>query len=414
MKKQLHRTPTVLTAFLLFFTAVCISSLTMPATARDINLDDIYLSPTSPFRTKLLLAKLDGYFAVGSILIDRNVIFSGWKSDTTIAYLKELPNSRRNTLTLYNTHTKVKTEIARFPGDVLYAAVFPGGRFMALKRMMPGKNIIPDPQISIISLSDGRERVFPSSNVLLDFTISPDGNSIITSSEKGIISIDALSGIHKTLLPRSILPAAFEGDGTVLAYPSHDNNKWIILNGGGGSYRLWCIDGGKITELQNITSSMEVCWVDSHSLAYRTGSPGSYTVVIHNVVRNIIETIGKDSFNTSLRFFPSMKIIVWLKDGMINFYRTNTKTSLTTGLEGDDIALDNAGSRFVSTLGHRLFVTDIATLRKKNIELLRIQRNVLSLYREARQKTLDHQNEYSAMYLDRKISLYEELVKIKK
>ncbi len=414
MKRKLHSTPNFFPAFLLIFFAACCLLLTIPSEARDINLDDIYLLPNSSYRTKLLLAKLDGYYAVSSLLVDRNVIFAGWKSDSTIAYIRELPGSGRNVITLYNTHTKAKTEIANFFGDVLYAVVFPGGRFIAVKMLVQGKNIIPDPQISIISLSDGREKIFPSSNVLLDFTISPEGNAIITSSEKGIVSIDALSGIPKTLLPRSTLPAAFESNGTVLAYPSQDKSRWLVLSGGGGSYRSWYIDSGTTTELRPITSSLEVCWIDATYLAYRVGSPGSYNVVIHDVSRNALEIIGKDSFNTSIRFFPSIKIISWLKDGIINFYSIITKTSLTTGLEGDDVALDNSGSRFLSTLGNRLFLTDLSSLRKKNIELARIQRNVLSLYREARQKIEDHQNEYSAMYLDRKISLYEELVKAKK
>jgi hypothetical protein len=143
------------------------------------------------------------------------------------------------------------------------------------------------------------------------------------------------------------------------------------------------------------------------------GTPGSYQVVLNNISQKKETIIEKQSFNTSMRYFPSSKTLSWLKDGIINFYRTDTKAIMTVGMEGDDVALDFSGSRFVSTLGARLFLTDIATLRKKNIEIARIQRNVLSLYKEVRKKTSEHLNEYSAMYVDRKIALYEELVKSK-
>ncbi len=403
---------TGLCAFLV--AAVCTAAMSVSAFGRDINLDEVYLKSESPYQTKLLLGKIDAYLAAGSRLIDRGVVFSGWKSAEEVVFLKEVRGTGENILSIYDLAAGKSREIARFRGDVMFARVAPGGRYMAMRRLVPGADIVPDNEIVLMSLHDGKEKVIPSSNALLDFTLSQDGNSIFIESSLGIEEITFVGGTGRTVLGKPVCPWIFRGESPVLAYPSPDRSRWVLMTGGGGIYRACLIEGGKSVKIGGVTSSSEFAWVGNTSFAYRRGYAGNYTLALQTLPGGEAKALGAESFNTSMFYSISAGILSWLRDGCIMLYYPATNVRLATGLEGDDVAVDAAGSRFISLLGNRLFVTEINALRRRSIDIRRIHRRQLSLYQEVRLRTVEHRNEFTARYLDRKISLYRDLINSRK
>jgi len=384
--------------------------MSVPALGRDINLDDVYLKSTSPFQTKLLLGRVDAYLAAGSRFIDRGVIFAGWKSAGEVVYLKEVRGAGENILALRHLVTGRSREIARIRGDVMFARVAPGGGYMALKRLVPGTDIVPDNEIVLVSLHDGKEKVIPSESPLLDFTISPDGNSIFMASSAGIDEVMFVGGARRTVLGKSACTTIFNSSSPALAYPSPDRSRWVLLNGGGGTYRACLVEGGRSAEIEGVTSASEFAWVGNTSFAFRGGYAGNYTPALHGVRGGPARALGGESFNTSISYSAAPGVLSWLRDGCIMLYYPSTNTHVVTGLEGDDVAVDAAGSRFISLTGNRLFVTEMDALRRRSIDIKRAQRKQLAVYQEVRLRTGEHRNEYTGLYLDRKIRLYRELL----
>lgn len=394
--------------------AVCAAiACFVPASARDINLDEIYLKGTSPFQTRLLLAKLDSWLAVGARLVDRNVSFAGWISGSDLVYVKESPGGE-NLVCTYNIVSNKTVTAAVVKGDVMHARVSPGGRFIALKRLIRGNDIVPDGQTVIVALPGGGQTVLSSPSPLLDFTLSENGTSLLLESSGGIDEYRVQGGTRRTVLGRSACPAAFQQNVPTLAYPSPDNARWIVLGGGGGSYRACLIEGGSSREISGVTSASELCWLGNTAFAYRGGSAGAYSVVLHRLQGNQARIIGGESLNTSLAYSPHAGILSWLRDGSIMLFYPATGRQVATGLEGDDVAFDPAGSRFTALIGHRLFLADLDSLRRRGVELKRAMDRVLYIYEELARRPGEMQNEFSSEYVSRKIRLYRELLRSQK
>jgi hypothetical protein len=383
------------------------------ASARDINLDEIYIKSSSPFQTRLLLAKLDSWLAVGARLIDRNVAFAGWISGSDLVYVKEAPGGE-NLIRTHNIVSNKTVTAAVVKGDVMYARVSPGGGFIALKRLIRGNDIVPDGEIVIVTLPGGGQTVISSPNPLLDFTLAGNGTSLLLESGGGIDEYRVQGGTRRTVLGRSACPAAFQQNAPTLAYPSPDNARWVVLSGGGGSYRACLAEGGASREIRGVTSASELCWLGNTAFAYRGGSAGAYSVVVHRLQGNQAGIIGGESFNTSISCSPHAGILSWLRDGAIMLYYPALGRQVATGLEGEEVTFDPAGSRFIALTGHRLFLADLDSLRRKGIELKRAMARVLFIYEELARRPGEMQNEFSSEYVSRKIRLYRELLQSKK
>ena len=85
--------------------------------------------------------------------------------------------------------------------------------------------------------------------------------------------------------------------------------------------------------------------------------------------------------------------------------------SVNTGLEGEDISFSPDGNRFVSLYLKKLFLTSVATIRKKNIEMAKIGQRISSLYRQILGSPGDLANEYSSEYVRKKLSAYDRIRK---
>lgn len=385
-----------------------------PAMARDINLDEIYFKSSSPYQTKLLLGKLDAWFAVGARLVDRNVIFSGWMSGAELAYVKEEPGLGENLVCTYHVQSKRSAVAARVKGDVMYARVTPNGRHLVIKRLIRKGDIVPEGEIVIVALPGGAQTILSRPNPLLDHTISPDGNSLLLESREGIEEYRIPGGSKRLVLARPACAAGVTQSSPTLAFPSPDRTMWVLLNGGGGTYRACLSGNGASREIRGITSCAEFWWLGKTAFAYRGGSAGDYSVVVHRVRDNSERTIGGGSLNTSIGYSPHAGILSWLRDGCIMLYYPSSGRHVATGLEGEDVDFNPSGSSFTALIGHRLFLADMDSLRRKGIELKRAMVRVLSYYEELSRLPEERSNEFTPEYLGRKIRLYTELLQPKK
>jgi len=82
---------------------------------------------------------------------------------------------------------------------------------------------------------------------------------------------------------------------------------------------------------------------------------------------------------------------------------------ITIGLEGEDVSFSPDGNRFISLYLKKLFITSMATVKKKNIELAKTAKEISALYRNLLDARGDMANEYSPEYIRKKISIYGKL-----
>ena len=71
------------------FTLLILLIINVPLSARDIDLDAIYLKPESKIYADIVSAKEKLYTDISSLFIDSSVIFSAWSGGDDILYLKE-------------------------------------------------------------------------------------------------------------------------------------------------------------------------------------------------------------------------------------------------------------------------------------------------------------------------------------
>ncbi len=384
-------------------------AMSLPVSGRDINLDEIYLKGSSPYVTRLILEKIDVYLSAGARLVDRNVIFSGWVSGDVLAYIKEVPRRMENQVWIYRIGTARKEMITSVNGDVMHARVSSSGRFIALWRFIDRGGAIPRGEIVLVSLPGGAQTVLPASGALLDFTVTPDGNSILLDTERGIEEYVVTGAVKKLIVDRARYSSIGGGSAPVLAYPSFDRSRWLVLSGGGGNYKTLLLEGGAQKDIKGITSSAEISWMGNTAFAYRKGYGGSYAVYRHRVSDGSEKLLGGDSLNTSIGYSPGPGILSWLRDGLITLYYPSSDRHAATGLEGDDVSFDSTGSRFIAQLGKRLFLVNMGELRNRSIEVRRSVVKVLGIYEDLRGRKTEFDNDYSSTYIDRKIKLYREV-----
>ncbi len=384
-------------------------ALALPVTGRDINLDEIYLKESSPYITRLILEKIDVYLSAGARFVDRNVIFSGWMSGDALAYVKEIPKLVENQVWVYRISSARKDLIGRVKGDIMHARVSPSGRFIALWRFISRGEVLPKSEIVLVSLPGGEQTVLPASGSVLDFTFAPEGNSILRESKQGIEEYIVTGSISRLVLDRSRYAGVSAGSSPVLAYPSMDRSRWLVLSGGGGNYKTLLLEGKSQKEISGITSSTEISWMGNTAFAYRKGAGGAYAVYTQRISDGSGKHVGGDSLNTSINYSPGTGILSWLRDGLINLYYPSSNRHVSTGLEGDDVNFDGTGSRFTAQLGKRLFLVNMGDLRNRSIEVRRSVAKVLSIYEDLMGRKVEFDNDYSSTYIDRKIKLYREV-----
>lgn len=378
------------------------------AISRDINLDTVYIKQSSPQAKKIFDTKLEAYQKAQSLLVDRKVVFADWINGFEILYIKETDSV--NILYRYNWKKSSVTELLRFDGTMTLARTGFGGRYLFVKRIVINRAGIPRGDGFCYNLLNKGRSPMPGNYPFLDFTVSPSGNTIFTAGANGIDELDPLVKSTRQLLPRDLYSDIVAPESPVFAFLAPNRNRVLVISGSGGSYRARLIAGKRSWRITSITSPSELFWISNSEFAYRSGGTGSYSVSVYDTARKKSRDILRDSLHTSIWFSPSAKVLSFLKDQMICIYRLREGQFLNTGLEGDDVSFSPDGNRFLSILSQRLFLTNLARVMNRQREIRNSHEALAGLYGALLTDRNSWDNEYSPVYIKRKISLYRQTI----
>ena len=390
-----------------FFLFFIISQLIFPrvdASAKDIDLDGIYIKKESTLYRQLADAKIDAHLAVKSLYIDKDVIFSEWISGNEILYIRELNES--NILYIYNQWEHVKNEILRIPGTITSILLSADGRYLFLKRLLITDENLPRGETLTLNLRTARLLVEKSPHFFMNLTLAPGGNTIFYEDDDGIVEFNPDLNVKSLVYPSHTYSDIVSSKYNTLAYISPNRQKTLFINGSGGLYNAKVLskEGGVI--IKGLSSSTEICWLNNNRLAYRLGFSGNYSIIIHDIRKGTSANIMNNSLNTNLHYSPHAGILTFLKNQIIHFYRTHDNAIINIGIEGEDIFFSPDGNRFISLLYKKLFLTQVNYIEKRNIMLKNNSKIILGLYRSLMRRNDFWANEYSYSYIIRKIDDY--------
>ena len=397
--------------------AFCIISLLLlwaaenEGVARDINLDEIYIRASSRLLHVLVNAKLDAYQEAEGRFVDSGVAFTGWFSGKDVVYVKEFPGTEVNAVCTYDLRTGRQRELFRITGTVMALEVSADGRHIIIKRMVRRNSVVPDNELFVYYIPAGRSYRLASNTLFMDFSLAPEGNSMFRETGKGIEELALFSKVRRIAVPKIQYSLIVSTDNPSVAYFSPGRNRYIVMNGGGGRYRGILFGAGRASIIKGITSPKEFFFVDNNTIACRKGYTGHFFVALKNLLTGREERFAYPSLNTSLYYSRVPGILSFTKDQMIQLYMPNEKRLLNTGIEGEDVSFSTDGVHFTALICSRLFIVNRHNLIRKRIGLRRSWRNIMRMYRELESRPGDMDNEFSAQYIGRKISIYSELLR---
>ncbi len=395
---------TILLTVFLFFCAFSFSS------ARDINLDEIYINKTSFYNHKLIDSKLDIYQKINSAFVDRDVSFAWWISGDEILYIKENISCNVNIVYRYKIYKNKSEELTRFTGAVTAARVNNNGKYIIIKRLIQKDNLIPEGQLLILDTGTCEITANPTPYAFLDFSIPNAGNTIIYEKKNKIVEYHLDIKRSFTLLEKASYADIIVSKNPSFALLSPDRNKILVINGNGGYYKCKLIDKDRTFNIDGLSSSSEIYWIDNDRLIYRKGSAGDFSVVMFHIKNKKEKMLLSRSFNTNITFTPHPMKAAFLREQIINIYDFRKNIIINTGIEGEDVSFSPNGNKFISLLYKKLFIIDTVTINKKTIELKRSWNDILSLYKGIKLNNHEFTNEYSFFYLTRKIDAYNDLI----
>ncbi len=378
--------------------------------ARDINLDELYFKKDSLRAERLAILKLDAYQSVQAHLVDRDVVFAGWLSGSDLFYIQEVPGLSVNILFQYNAYRQRRTERSRIPGVLTAARASPDGSFIALKRLIRKEDVVPSGETVIYSFRTGKTGILPTQTGFLDFDIPSGEPAIVYESSAGITEYHPDTGRTRLLIEKRRYADIAVPGATTMALLSPDRRNTLVISGGGGSYAARLYGVRTSFPIPGISSASETFWVDAHTIAFRSGSPGSFSVRRYDVRSRTASTLLSSSLNTSLTYSPHAATLSFLNDQVICLHTIRDGKTLITGIEGEDVSIPATGSRFISLFNRRLFIVNIELIKRNELLLRRSWASILASYRELSLDKRYWENEYSLDYIRRKIRLYSSLI----
>jgi hypothetical protein len=376
--------------------------------ARDVDLDGIYIRKSSQILPRLTGAKLDLYAAAGATLAADGVSFAGWSSGARIIYTRE--TSDRVALMEYFTGNRHTGTIASVDGGVVHARIPVNSRYAFLSVLAQGKAAIPESFFVTIDNRSGEVKKYPSRSVFVDYGLSRYGASFIREEKNDLVETFPDTLRRRTVLTRSQYGSVSKKNAVTTALPSPDFRRVLVLSGEGGSYDAAVFEDGVMIRLvDGVSSGVDITWVDNKLIAYRTGSPGNYSVRLFNCTDGTSSRIGERTLNTNISYCEYNGTLSYLTDGAISFCKAASGQTEVWPLEGEDIAFAPGGNSFCALYGGRLFIVQRETVKSRAVELRRAAAKVLAVYRELLAAPAEWENGYSREYLVRKIALYEKL-----
>jgi len=379
--------------------------------ARDIDLDAIYISKTSPSYKTLFQKKLNAYQYAGSRFISRNVAFAGWATYSEIVYIVE--RGKANIIMLYDKLKDRKYELLRIRGTINSVKMSPNGQHMYVKRMIFKGYDFPKGEIVIINIRKKTKKIIKSSHLFVDFSLSPAGHSLLYENLFGIIEHFPESDISRIVGWKWSYASIKRNSSPVIMFFSPDKRKKIIISGSGGSYKAKLFQKGSISFINGITSSEEIHWITNNRIVFRKGYTGNYWAYEYNVLTNTGRRISPYSMNTNIHYSYLSKYLTCLDEQLIQFYNIKDRKRFLTGLEGEDVCFAPTGNYFISLLYKRLFLTNILTLKRNSYKMHKNAKSIHSFYQSLLHKKAHHENNYSPRYISKKIESYANFLKSK-
>ncbi|MFW5807589.1 MAG: hypothetical protein ACOCWH_00900 [Spirochaetota bacterium] len=405
-----YRTWRRITRVILLFLLPLIATVTV--SARDINLDEIYINTSSTLYTRLINMKTSSYSILDSNRIDDGIIFSGWISPSSIVYVKEFKEINRNIVYQYNIMDPKKRKIVEISGALIYTKLSKNGKYLICKSLAYNGNMNFDNKIVIVDLHNNKIHTKRSNTVFTDFTVSYYGNIIYYETPAGIVAYDPASDTENIFLKRRHYRTYVSPKNTTLCYVSPQENRILLLNGGGGTYSGIMLSDGRFDgRVSGITSAREIFWLNNSSIAYRSGYIGNYSVRTFNAGNKTYSTLLSRSLNTNLTDSTHSHHITYVHDGIMHYYNLDTSSQHSFLIEGEDAVLSPLGDYFCSLYNKTLYMTPLSSIRQKKTELRRNLSSVLDLYQEIQVNRTIQENEYSSEYITRKISVYKNIAR---
>jgi len=374
--------------------------------ARDINLDAIYINNSQGLLSRLMSLKHNAYQILRSTPVDDNVIFSGWVSGNRLVYVKEYRASGNNEVFEYYPASRKRNKIASVKGAIIFAKSSLNGHYLYLKLIHENKSSLSG-EIVIVNLRDIKIVRKTSNSALLDFTVAYYGDSIFYESSLGIMEFYPDDSSERLVVPLERYRQLMSRNNITLAYVSPLRNRILLVNGGGGSYTGLLLDGLSQKIVEGVSSASEISWLDNKRIVFRSGTLARYTVVEYDSDLQKPSQKSAPSLNTNIAFSPFDCYVAYNLDGIISFYFSRYDDTKSFSIEGEDVFFSPDGHQFLSLFQKRLYLSRYSALQESQIELKRNSAEILSLYRRIGNSEGNLLNDYSDEYIKRKILIYE-------
>ncbi len=284
------------------------------------------------------------------------------------------------------------------------------GNYLFLKRLLISENNDISGETLILNMNTGKLIFEKSPHFFMNFTRSPEGNSILIEENPGIFEFFPDSRIKKLICAKSQYSDTLISDNPAFLYLSPNRKRMLIVNGSGGFYKGKIFSKFNDLWITDLTSSAEITWLSNSLIAYRTGYTGNYSIKLLDTKTNQIKTLITNSLNTSMNYSSHSGIISFLKNQLIHIYKISENKLVSTGIEGEDISFSPDGNRFISLLYKKLFITKYNLLEKRNLQHRNSLKKILELYKILLKNNQVWLNEYTLSYINRKIDDYRILI----
>ena len=391
------------------FTLLILLIINVPLSARDIDLDAIYLKPESKIYADIVSAKEKLYTDISSLFIDSSVIFSAWSGGDDILYLKEFRGI--NIIYLYSRGTLEKREIGRFPGTVTAAVNNSRGNLVTFKSIFYNDEAEAESRnihIDLVTLKIHEER---SGSLFLDFSPHPSTREIIKQGRDGIFRRDPFTGTSSKLIsPEDYSDMQCQGQ-PVIAHLSPDGKNRLLVCGTGGSYSARLLRGGSRSDISGIVSAGDIRWINNSRFLYRSGGAGDYSVRIYDSNKGSSFQLISGTMNPDINFSERAGLITCLDNQVINIFSSDLSSRIETGIEGEETSFSPDGRKMISIYRGKLYITSLTMLEKYQIVIRRNASTLLEFYKKAARTKNEWENTFTPEYLNKKISQYEKFLK---
>jgi hypothetical protein len=389
-------------------TLIILLLINVPLSARDIDLDAIYLKPESRIYTDIVSAKEKLYTGISSLFIDSSVIYSVWSGGDEILYIKEFRGI--NIIYLYSRGSLEKREIGRFPGTITAAVNNSRGNLVTFKSIFYNDEAEAESRNIHIDLVTGKILEEKSGSLFLDFSAHPSTREIIKQGRDGIFRRDPFTGSSSKLVPSGEYSDMQCQGQPVITHISPDGKSRLLVCGSGGSYSAKLLRGGNRSDITGINSAGDIRWINNSRFVYRSGGAGDYAVRIYDANKGSSFQLISGTMNPDINFSERAGLITCLDNQIINIFTSDLSSRIETGIEGEETSFSPDGRKLISIYRGKLYVTSLTMLEKYQIEIRRNAATLLELYRKAEKSKIDWENAFTPEYLEKKITQYQKFL----